>query len=105
MHSAKHAGLGVGAVSLLAVVCCAGLPLLVSAGLSVALLTWVGGIAVGAIALAAAIVLLAFRTRRRSVAAGLSCSTPFVTSTEETANGARLLRARPGERRIHPYDG
>jgi Flp pilus assembly protein TadB len=69
----KHAGLGVGVVSLLAVVCCAGLPLLVAAGLSVAVLAWIGGIAGGAVALTAVIGLLALRSRQRRAAA---CDVP-----------------------------
>lgn len=69
----RRSGLGVGAVSLLAVVCCAGLPLLVAAGLSVAALAWIGGIAGGTLALAAAIGLLALRGRRRRAPA---CAVP-----------------------------
>lgn len=68
----RRSGLGVGAVALLAVVCCAGLPLLVAAGLSVAALAWIGGVAGGALALAAAIGLLALRGRRRRAA----CAVP-----------------------------
>jgi hypothetical protein len=49
----------------LVVVCCAGLPLLVAAGLSVAAFALIGGITVGAIALAAAIALLVVQARRR----------------------------------------
>ncbi len=69
----KGAGLGAGLVALLAVVCCAGLPLLVGAGLSVAILAWVGGIVVGVVALAAALALFVLRARRRRAAA---CNVP-----------------------------
>jgi hypothetical protein len=54
-------------VATLAVACCA-LPLLVGAGLSVALFAWVGSILVGAVALAAAIALIVLRARRRRAA-------------------------------------
>ena len=73
MDKTQQSGLGVGLVSALAVVCCASLPLVVAAGLSVALLAWIGGIAVGAVAPTAAIVLLALRARRRRVA---GCAAP-----------------------------
>jgi Flp pilus assembly protein TadB len=69
----KGAGLGAGLVALLAVACCAGLPLIVGAGLSVALLAWVGGIVAGVVALAAALALIALRARRRRAAA---CNVP-----------------------------
>ena len=65
----KRAGVGAAGIAVLAVVCCAGLPLLLAAGLSVAVLAWVGGIAVGAIGLAAAFGLLALRARQRRAAA------------------------------------
>ena len=68
----KGAGLGAGMVALLAIVCCAGLPLLVGAGLSVALLAWVSGIVAGVVALAGALALLGLRARRRRAA----CNVP-----------------------------
>lgn len=60
--------LGAGAVALGAVACCAGLPLL-AAGLSTAALAWVGGIAIGALTLAAGIALAIAKAWRRSCAA------------------------------------
>ena len=69
----EGAGLGAGMVALLAVACCAGLPLLAGAGLGVALLAWVGGIVVGVVALAAALALFVLRARRRRAAA---CNVP-----------------------------
>jgi hypothetical protein len=61
--------LGAAGIAALAVACCARLPLLVAVGLSVALLAWIGGISVGALALAGAIGLLTVRARRRRAAA------------------------------------
>ena len=60
--------LGLGGVGLLAVVCCAGLPLIVAAGLSAAALAWIGGVAVGLLALAVAVALLVVRARRAACA-------------------------------------
>ncbi|MDQ3381793.1 MAG: hypothetical protein M3546_16005 [Actinomycetota bacterium] len=57
--------LGLGGIALLSIACCVGLPLIVTAGFSVAAVAWVGGIAIGAIALAAALTLLALRIRTR----------------------------------------
>jgi hypothetical protein len=65
-------GMAAAGVGVLAVVCCAGLPLLVAAGLSVAALAWVGGIVVGFIALAAALALFVLRVRRRRAACRVS---------------------------------
>ena len=56
-------GLGSLAVAVLAVVCCAGLPLLLAA-LTVAGLAWIGGVAVGVAALAVAVALLVDRGRK-----------------------------------------
>lgn len=56
--------LGIG-VPVLAVVCCAGLPLLVAAGAGVALAAWLGGIAAAALVLGVVVVLLTSRTRSR----------------------------------------
>ena len=69
-----RSGLGAGAVALLAVACCAGLPLLVAAGLSVAAVALIGGITVGAIALGAVIGLLVVRARRRG-----ACVSPMTS--------------------------
>ena len=63
--------LGAAGIAVLAVVCCAALPLLVAASLSAVAFALVGGIAVGAIALTAGIVLLVVWTRRRR-----ACATP-----------------------------
>ena len=57
--------LGLGGIGLLSIACCVGLPLIVTAGFSVAVFAWVGGIAIGAIALAAALTLFAVRIRTR----------------------------------------
>ena len=63
--------LGAAGIAVLAVVCCAGLPLLAAAGLSAVAFALIGGIAVGAIALAAGMVVLVAWTRRRR-----ACATP-----------------------------
>lgn len=60
--------LGVGALVALPIVCCVGLSLLVGAGLGVAAVAWIGGVALGVVALAAAVVLVAVRVRRRDAA-------------------------------------
>ena len=57
--------LGLGGIALLSIACCVGLPLIVTAGFSVAAFAWVGGIAIGAIALTAALTLLAVQIRTR----------------------------------------
>ncbi len=58
--------LALGGIALVSIACCVGLPLVVAAGFSVAAFAWIGGIAIGAIALAAAFTLFAvlIRTRR-----------------------------------------
>jgi hypothetical protein len=56
--------LGLGALALLPVVCCAGIPLLAAAGISVAVAAWAGGIAVGALVLVGVAILLGVRVRR-----------------------------------------
>ncbi len=88
-------GLGLGGTGLLSIACCVGLPLIVTAGFSAAAFTWIGGIAIGAIALAGALTLLALRIRTRR-----SCKTSAPpTSTSPFARG--LLagnRTRDGER-------
>ena len=58
-------GIGMAGLALLPIVCCVGLPLLLAAGLSVAAFALIGGVTVGAVALAAALALLVVRTRRR----------------------------------------
>ncbi len=62
--SETRKNLGLGALALLPIVCCIGVPLIVAAGVSVALAAWVSGIAIGGIVLVGAIVLLAVRVRR-----------------------------------------
>ena len=57
--------LGLGGIALLSIACCVGLPLIVAAGFSVAAFAWIGGIAIGAIALTAGLTLLAVRIRTR----------------------------------------
>lgn len=84
--------LGLGGVGLLAIVCCAGLPLIVAAGLGAATVTLVGGFMAGAIALAAA-VFLVLRVRRRS----LRADKPVLPAPREglrSVNRAAPARAR-----------
>ena len=57
--------LGVGALAVIPIVCCVGLPLIAAAGISVAVAAWAGGIAVGTVVLAAVVILLGVRARRR----------------------------------------
>jgi hypothetical protein len=70
MTENRSSGLSMGALLALPILCCLGLTLLIGAGLSIAALAWVGGLALGGAALAFAIVLLAVR-RRRSAAGGV----------------------------------
>ena len=58
-------GLGFVLIPLLLVACCAGLPAIAAAALSVAAIAWVGGITVGAITFVIAAVLLWLRRRAR----------------------------------------
>ena len=60
--------LSLGGIGVLAIVCCAGLPLILAAGLSATVLVWAGGLALGVIALGVAIALSVVRARRRSSA-------------------------------------
>jgi Cu/Ag efflux pump CusA len=57
--------LGLAAFALVPIACCSGVLLLAAPGASVAVAAWIGGIAVGVIALAAIVVALAARGRRR----------------------------------------
>ena len=59
-------GLGTVALGLVAIVCCAGLPLLLAAGVSSAAAAWLGGIMLGLVVFAAALAFLALRARRRA---------------------------------------
>jgi len=61
--------IGMGALVLIPIACCIGIPLIAAAGISIA--AWVGGILVGAVALVAALVLLALHPRRRHSHASL----------------------------------
>lgn len=65
-------GLGFGLIALLPIACCLGLPLIVAAGLSVTAVALVGGIASGAIALAATMLLFSIRIRTRRRRASFS---------------------------------
>ena len=58
--------LGATGLVVLPIVCCAGLPLLIAAGVSVAVAVWFGGIAVGVVVLLSAAAVLGFRLRRRA---------------------------------------
>jgi hypothetical protein len=59
----SDARLGVGALVALPIVCCVGLALLVGAGLGVAAVAWIGGLALGMAALAVAVAVVAVRAR------------------------------------------
>jgi hypothetical protein len=58
---------GLGALALLPILCCIGLPLLFATGVSVAVAAWIGGALVGAIVLVAALLVLTLRLRRHAV--------------------------------------
>lgn len=76
--------LGAGGLALLALACCGGPALIASAGLSAAVLAWVGGITAGAVGLAVLAALLVARAGRR-VRGRLTCNSTVPTSTKETA--------------------
>src|SRR5581483_7688298 len=63
--SEKRTNLGWGALALSPIACCLGIPLIAAAGISVAVAAWAGGIAVGAMVLAAVLILGGLRVRRR----------------------------------------
>ncbi len=65
--------IGLAGLALLPIVCCAGLPLLVAAGLSVTAFALIGGITAGLIAVAAVIALLIVRARKRR-----ACAAPAI---------------------------
>ncbi|MBA2615764.1 MAG: hypothetical protein H0U90_08340 [Actinobacteria bacterium] len=65
MERKASTGLGAPALVVFAIVCCAGLPLLVGTGVSIAAIGIVGGLAAGLIPAAAVITLLAVRVCRR----------------------------------------
>ena len=87
-----RANLGMGALALVPIVCCAGLPLLAAAGLSAAAYGLIGGIAAGVTALVAGTAVFVIRARRRA-----ACAVPN-TKEEEVKHGARLLRSRAARR-------
>lgn len=82
--SATRKSLGAGGLALLALACCAGLPLVAAAGLSAAALAWLGGMAAGAVALAVLAAILITRAGRRA-RGRTTCDTAVPTSTKETA--------------------
>lgn len=57
-------GLGLVGVAVLSVVCCAGLPLLVAAGVSAVALAWIGGLPAALAALAIVVAILVVRARK-----------------------------------------
>ena len=65
-ETTRDVRLGVGALLALPIVCCVGLSLLVGAGLGVAAVAWIGGLTLGMVALAVAVVLVAVHMRRRA---------------------------------------
>ncbi len=67
--------IGLGALALIPIVCCIGVPLIAAAGVGVAVAARVGGIAAGAVALAAVVTLLGVRVRRRRSRRGSALST------------------------------
>jgi len=60
-----RSNIGMGALALIPIVCCIGIPLIAAAGISVVLAAWVGGIALGGVALVAAVIWFSLRLRRR----------------------------------------
>jgi hypothetical protein len=73
-------------VTVFAVLCCGGLPLLAAAGLSGLAFAWIGGVTAVVVALAAGVAVVVGRARRRA-----TCAAP---GNEEVKRGARLLRFR-----------
>lgn len=71
-ETGRATSLGVGALVALPIACCVGLSLLVGAGLGVAAVAWSGGLALGMVALIAAIVLIIVRVHRP----GAACRVP-----------------------------
>ena len=63
--SEPRSNLGIGALALVPIACCVGIPLIATAGVSVAVVARVGGIAIGAVVLVIAVVRLVVRFRRR----------------------------------------
>ena len=65
MSSEPGKNLRLGALALIPLACCIGLPLIAAAGISAALAAWVGGITVAALVLIAAAAALILRARRQ----------------------------------------
>ena len=65
MSQTGETPLGVAALVATSVVCCVGLSLVVGAGLSVAAAAWIGGVGLGAVALAATLALIVASVRRQ----------------------------------------
>lgn len=63
--SETRKSLGLGAPAVIPIVCCVGIPLIVAAGISVAIAAWTGEIVVGTVVLAGAVILLSVRVSRR----------------------------------------
>jgi asparagine N-glycosylation enzyme membrane subunit Stt3 len=69
-----RSNLGLGVLALIPIACCIGLPLIAAAGISIGLAAWVGGVALAAFLLIAAVALLVLRVRRHreNTAAGVA---------------------------------
>jgi len=65
VRTGSDTGVGLGLLALLPIACCAGLPLIVAAGLSLAAVATIGGITLAAIALVATLALVTVRARTR----------------------------------------
>ena len=63
--SETRKSLGWGALALIPIACCIGIPLIGAAGISVAVAAWAGGITVAAVVLVAVSIVLGVRLRRR----------------------------------------
>lgn len=79
--------LGTGAIALLAIACCIGLPLLVAAGIGAAALVW-GGAVIGGLVLATAAAFLLVRRRARAEA-GVSAVAERTSSRREPVSERR----------------
>lgn len=76
MNEPPKNNVGLGALVLLPIVCCVGIPLIAAAGISVAVAAWAGGAVIGAIVLVAVALVLSARYRRRR---SRPSHPPFVT--------------------------
>jgi hypothetical protein len=79
--------LGIGALALLPIACCIGLPLIVAAGIGAAALAW-GGAVVGAVVIATAAAFLVLRRRARTQA----CRRPLVERPSPQGGSASETR-------------